>query len=58
MGAYADALAQIWPSRTVETAILWTRNATLMPLPGARVADALARAGHDASAAGDGSAPP
>ena len=32
MGAYAAALAQIYPDRRVETAILWTRHAQLMPL--------------------------
>lgn len=33
MGAYAEALAQIYRDRRIETAILWTRTATLMPLP-------------------------
>ncbi len=33
MGAYAAALSQIYPGRRIETAILWTRTATLMPLP-------------------------
>ncbi|MGI3169794.1 double-strand break repair helicase AddA [Pseudooceanicola sp. C21-150M6] len=33
MGAYAVALGQIYPDRSVETAILWTRDASLMPLP-------------------------
>lgn len=33
MGAYAHALAAVYPDRRVETAILWTRSATLMPLP-------------------------
>ncbi len=33
MRAYAVALRQIYPDRPVETAILWTRNALLMPLP-------------------------
>ncbi|TKA95619.1 double-strand break repair helicase AddA, partial [Cereibacter changlensis] len=33
MGAYAEALAQIYPDRRIETAILWTRTAELMPLP-------------------------
>ena len=32
MGAYAHALGQIYPGRRIETAILWTRTATLMPL--------------------------
>ena len=44
MGAYAAALAQIWPGRRVETAVLWTRSAHLMPLPPALTAAALARA--------------
>ena len=33
MGAYAAALAQIWPGRRIEVAILWTRTGSLMPLP-------------------------
>ncbi|KAA2315462.1 double-strand break repair helicase AddA [Pseudooceanicola sediminis] len=33
MGAYASALSQIYPDLPIRTAILWTRNATLMPLP-------------------------
>ena len=33
MGAYAAALAQIYPGRRIETAILWTRTTALMPLP-------------------------
>ncbi|MFU8777465.1 MAG: double-strand break repair helicase AddA [Roseovarius sp.] len=33
MGAYAHALAQLYPDRRIETAILWTRTATLMSLP-------------------------
>ncbi|WP_417729107.1 double-strand break repair helicase AddA [Roseovarius sp.] len=32
MGAYAHALAQLYPNHDVQTAILWTRTATLMPL--------------------------
>ncbi len=44
MGAYAAALAQIYPGHSVETAILWTRTATLMPLDPDIVRDALARA--------------
>ncbi|MDZ7710169.1 MAG: double-strand break repair helicase AddA [Roseovarius sp.] len=46
MGAYAHALAAIYPDRRVETALLWTRTATLMPLPHALVTEALARAGQ------------
>ena len=45
MGAYAHALAQIYPGRAIETALLWTRTATLMELPHALVSAALARAG-------------
>ncbi|CAM5304233.1 double-strand break repair helicase AddA [Frigidibacter albus] len=33
MGAYAAALAQIYPGRRIDTAILWTRSGLLMPLP-------------------------
>ena len=44
MGAYAAALAAIWPGRRVETAVLWTRAARLMPLPETLTAAALARA--------------
>ena len=43
MGAYAAALAQIYPDHVIETAILWTRTATLMRLPPQTVAAALAR---------------
>ncbi len=32
MGAYAAALAQIYPGRRIETAILWTATGHLMPL--------------------------
>jgi len=41
MGAYAHTLAAIWPDRKIETAILWTRTATLMPLPHDLVSDAV-----------------
>ena len=41
MGAYAHALSEIYPNRRIETAILWTRPATLMPLPHALVIKAL-----------------
>ncbi|WP_435165311.1 double-strand break repair helicase AddA [Falsirhodobacter sp. 1013] len=43
MGAYAHALAQIWPDLPIRTAILWTRNATLMDLPPDLVQAALNR---------------
>ncbi len=45
MGAYAAALARIYPCRSVETALVWTRTASFMPLPPALTAAALARAG-------------
>ena len=41
MGAYAAALEQIFPGKTVETAILWTSTATLMRLPNDMVSAAL-----------------
>ena len=44
MGAYAHALAQIYPGRRIETAILWTRSGRLMTLPADIVTDALSRA--------------
>ncbi|MDT8326249.1 MAG: double-strand break repair helicase AddA [Roseovarius sp.] len=44
MGAYAHALAAIYPNHRIETAILWTRTATLMPLPHDLVTDALSSA--------------
>jgi ATP-dependent helicase/nuclease subunit A len=53
MGAYAAALAPLWPGRRVETAVLWTRGPVLMPLPAALTAAALVRAGA-ALAAGEG----
>lgn len=43
MGAYAEALGQIWPGRRVETAVLWTSRAELMPLPCEIVRAALRR---------------
>ena len=42
MGAYAEALQQIYPGRIVETAILWTREARLMLLSRDIVSAALA----------------
>ncbi len=44
MGAYAHALAQIYPDRRIETAILWTVTPNLMPLHPDMVTAALARA--------------
>ena len=43
MGAYAAALEQIYPNRRIETAVLWTRTATLMRLPNDVVMQALRR---------------
>jgi ATP-dependent helicase/nuclease subunit A len=45
MGAYAALLAQIYPDREIEVAILWTATARLMPLPRVLVMAALQRAG-------------
>ncbi|WP_300033064.1 double-strand break repair helicase AddA [uncultured Roseobacter sp.] len=33
MGAYARALASVYPHRDIQTAVLWTNRATLMHLP-------------------------
>ncbi len=44
MGAYAEALAQIYPSHPIEIAILWTKTATLMPLDPDIMRAALGRA--------------
>ena len=33
MGAYTHALAQIYPTKRIETAIVWTRTGHLMDLP-------------------------
>lgn len=43
MGAYAEALRQIYPDRRIDTAILWTSSATLMPLDPEMVSAALSR---------------
>ena len=43
MGAYAAALARVYPGRRIETAVLWTRGPWLMPLPSDLVAQALAQ---------------
>jgi ATP-dependent helicase/nuclease subunit A len=44
MGAYAAALAQIYPGRRIETGILWTGTAHYMSLPHDLVTQALGRA--------------
>jgi ATP-dependent helicase/nuclease subunit A len=51
LGAYAHALRQIYPDRSVATAILWTRHAKLMEVP-----DALSRAALDRFLASGGNA--
>jgi ATP-dependent helicase/nuclease subunit A len=43
MGAYAAALAQVFPDHRIRTAILWTRTAALMELPDALITNALSR---------------
>ena len=43
LGAYAHILAQIYPGRRIETAVLWTKVARLMPLDPEIVRAALAR---------------
>ena len=43
LGAYAEAMAQIYPDRTIETAILWTRTAELAVVPLDIVMSALRR---------------
>ncbi|MGB3246874.1 MAG: double-strand break repair helicase AddA [Sulfitobacter sp.] len=44
MGAYAAMLAQIYPDREIETAILWTATRQLMPLPHDMVSSAFIHA--------------
>ena len=46
MGAYAHLLDVLYPQHRVETAILWTASARLMPLDAALTAPALARAAN------------
>ncbi|APG48768.1 double-strand break repair helicase AddA [Phaeobacter porticola] len=43
MGAYAHALAKLYPDRKINTALLWTRTASLMWLPHDLVSSALQR---------------
>lgn len=50
MGAYAAALAPLWPGRRIETAVLWTRARRLMVLPPALTAAALERAAAELAA--------
>jgi ATP-dependent helicase/nuclease subunit A len=51
MGAYAEMLAAIYPDRRIETAILWTRAASLMELPASLTGAALARAAEGSGTA-------
>ncbi|SDX87899.1 double-strand break repair helicase AddA [Citreimonas salinaria] len=44
MGAYAAALAQLYPGRRIETGLVWTAQARFMPLSADVVQAALARA--------------
>jgi ATP-dependent helicase/nuclease subunit A len=44
MGAYAAALAQIYPAAQVDVALLWTKTAQLMVLDPDRMRSALAGA--------------
>ncbi|MEM8570377.1 MAG: double-strand break repair helicase AddA [Pseudomonadota bacterium] len=44
LGAYDAALREIWSDREIETAILWTRTASLMTVPRDLVRDAFKRA--------------
>ena len=46
MGAYAHALHAIYPNHIIETAIIWTHTATLMPLPHETVTSALHRTAY------------
>ncbi|MGP9790416.1 double-strand break repair helicase AddA [Roseinatronobacter sp. NSM] len=52
MGAYAHALQQVFPGRTIRTGLLWTATAQLMWLPADRVVAALDRAALETPRAG------
>ena len=52
MGAYQSALEQIYPDKSVETAIVWTKAPSLMPLPPENLRNALQRALKHIDAAG------
>jgi ATP-dependent helicase/nuclease subunit A len=41
MAAYGALLAQVYPGKPLRCALLWTESLTLMPLPPARLAEAL-----------------
>ncbi|WP_147109843.1 double-strand break repair helicase AddA [Tateyamaria sp. syn59] len=53
MGAYAYAIAQIYPDRDIQLSILWTHTGELMPLPHDIVTAALARTQYLDDAVGD-----
>ncbi|SHH59658.1 double-strand break repair helicase AddA [Marivita hallyeonensis] len=46
MGAYRAILAQIYPEKSIEVGLLWTRTATYMPLSETLTTQALVRAHH------------
>lgn len=52
MGAYAHALKQVFPGRTIRTGLLWTTSAQLMWLPDDLVVAALDRAALETPRAG------
>ncbi len=52
MGAYAHLLRALYPDRTVETALVWTAEQRIMPIPGPVAAAALARAALDPALGG------
>lgn len=52
LGAYAYGLQAIYPDHQIETAIVWTRTATLMRVPHDLVTGALARTGWVDAAGG------
>ncbi|WP_460272930.1 double-strand break repair helicase AddA [Celeribacter sp. ULVN23_4] len=43
LGAYAEAIGEIYPGREIEVALLWTKTATLQPVPLDIVMEALQR---------------
>ena len=43
MAAYGEALKLIYPDKKINMAVLWTKTATLMALPGGLLSDALSR---------------
>lgn len=46
MGAYAQALSQVFAGKRIDVAILWTTDQTLMPLSETLVTSVLRRAGY------------